>query len=343
MLNRKKTRKGTRIKRQFSLVALASLSLIVMVNTVSWAGEAVNNFVTVNIEFQPPGSEVPRRALGGGSRGNINFMPNDDKAPTTAKGGGARGDISFIPNDDKAPTTARGGGARGDISFIPNDDKVPTSARGGGSREGVGFMPSGDTPPENTKGGGSRNDSNLLQPAALLPNTNIGWTGSERPTFFVYIPPTSESEVFFSLYSEDRQQHYQTTFQLKKTGGIVAIKLPAEAPALSMNKPYQWSVILLKPGEMLRPDAYSISGWVKRVSAPVTPETLKGKNPGESQRAIALAALYAKSGIWYDTLNILNQARLTQPENLLLKKEWADLLKQVGLEHLAQESLTEQL
>ncbi|XWK89383.1 MAG: DUF928 domain-containing protein [Phormidium sp.] len=163
-----------------------------MAATFSWAVEPANNNtpVSVNIEFQPSGSEVPRRTLGGGSRGNINFMPSDDKAP---------------------------------------------------------------------------------------------------------------------------------------------------------NKPYQWLVILLKPGEILRPDAYSISGWVKRVSAPVTPETLKGKNPGESQRAIALAALYAKSGIWYDTLNILNQARLTQPENLLLKKEWADLLKQVGLEHLAQESLTEQL
>ncbi|WP_413281941.1 DUF928 domain-containing protein, partial [Floridanema evergladense] len=237
MRNRKKNRKGTRIKHQLSLVALASL--IVMAATVSWALEPVNNNtpVSVNIEFQPPGSEVPRRALGGGSRGNINFMPSDDKAPANSKGGGSRGNINFMPSDDKAPTTARGGGARGDISFIPNDDKVPTSAKGGGSREGVGFVPSGDTPPENTKGGGSRNDSNLLQPAALLPTTNIGWTVSERPTFFVYIPPTSESEVFFSLYSEDRQQHYQTTFQLKKTGGIVAIKLPAEAPALSMNKP----------------------------------------------------------------------------------------------------------
>lgn len=53
--------------------------------------------------------------------------------------------------------------------------------------------------------------------------------------------------------------------------------------------------------------------------------------------------LYAKSGIWYDTLNILSEARLAQPEKISLKKEWADLLQQVELEHLAQETLTEQL
>ncbi len=354
----KKLKKGAVINCQLSLVTIASFVLIGA--AVSWANEVPATTSTPasgNIQFQPPSSEAPRRVLGGGSRGSIGFTPpsddrapttsrgggsrgsigftpSDDRAPTTSRGGGSRGSIGFTPADDRAPTTSRGGGSRGEGGFIPADDRAPTTSRGGGSRGEVDFTPTDDRAPTTVRGGGSRSDPRLLYPAALVPSTNLGWTISDHPTFFVYIPRTSAKQIFFSLYSEDRQYHYQTTFELNKTGGIVAIRMPPEAPALEMGKPYQWSVILLEPGEIMRPDAYSITGWVKRVAVP----------PAEgSLNTIERAALYGKSGIWYDMLNVLVSARLAQPENATLTKEWADLLQQVGLEYLAREPLAQQL
>jgi len=58
---------------------------------------------------------------------------------------------------------------------------------------------------------------------------------------------------------------------------------------------------------------------------------------------VKLATIYAKEGIWYDTLKILNSAKLAQPDDATLASEWSDLLKQVGLEAIASQPITEQL
>ncbi|MBD2182374.1 DUF928 domain-containing protein [Aerosakkonema funiforme] len=285
------------------------------------------------IRFSSPEDNAPTRTMGGGSRGEIRFSSPEDNAPTRTMGGGSRGEIRFSSPDDNGPTRTMGGGSRGEVGFSSPDDNGPTRTMGGGSRGEIGFSSPDDNAPTRTMAGGSRSEQ-LLNPTPLIPSSNIGRTGAERPTFFVYIPQTSYKQIFFSLYSEDRQYHFQTTFDLNKTGGVIAIKLPENAPALEIGKTYQWSVSFIRSQETLLPDSYAVRGWVKRVPAP---------EANESLTEIQLAALYGKSGIWYDTLTILSSARLARPEDATVRQEWVELLEQVGLKDLSQQPLTEQL
>lgn len=241
--------------------------------------------------------------------------------------------LEFKPPGDAVPANTVGGGTRGTINFRPPGDATPGNTSSGGTR-GVSFRPPGDAAPSNTASGGTRNpDIPAMTP--VLPQNHYGRTVSGRPTFFVFVPPTTSREVFFSIQDENRNHHYQTTLSIKSGGGIVGVTLPAEAPELEMGKNYQWFFVLLPPGGTLRPDSYGVRGWVKRVEIPA----VGGGNLGPMQ----LANLYASNGIWYDTVERLVAAKTSQPGDATITNEWKDLLGQVGLEAIAPWQINEQL
>jgi hypothetical protein len=258
------------------------------------SGERTAGGVLTSLQFQPPGDAAPGSTDGGGTRGNVKFQPPGDNAPTSTNGGGTRGDVKFQPPGDSAPASTNGGGTRGDVKFQPPGDASPTSTIGGGTR-GPEFQPPGDAAPSNTTGGGTRSEE-LSELIPLIPQTKIGRTVAARPTFFVYVPPTSSKQVFFSLQDENRNSHYQTTLKISGQGGIVRVTLPADAPELEIGKNYMWFLATVEPGDILRPDSRGVSGWVKRVEPPSSSAQNSSLTP------LKLATLYAESGIWYDTV-----------------------------------------
>jgi hypothetical protein len=154
----------------------------------------------------------------------------------------------------------------------------------------------------------------------------------------VYLPPTASQEVFFSVQDADRNHHYQKTFKISGQGGIVQFTLPDDAPELEMGKEYVWHWSQsIAPDGILRPDNYSVTEWIKRVESPVPSDRVSSLTP------IKLATIYATEGIWYYTLEVLHSAKLAQPDDTTLASEWSDLLKQVGLEAIASQPITEQL
>ncbi|HIK11611.1 MAG TPA: DUF928 domain-containing protein [Oscillatoriaceae cyanobacterium M33_DOE_052] len=264
----------------------------------------------LSLEFKPPGDAIPTNTVGGGTRGTINFRPPGDATPNNTSSGGTRG-----------------------VSFRPPGDATPNNTSSGGTR-GVSFRPPGDAAPSNTASGGSRNpDIPAMTP--VLPQNRYGRTVSARPTFYVFVPPTTSREVFFSIQDENRNHHYQTTLSIKSGGGLVGVTLPDDAPELEMGKNYQWFFVLLPPGGTLRPDSYGVQGWVKRVEAP----TLGVGN----LEPLQIATLYASNGIWYDTVERLVAAKTSQPSDATIVNEWQDLLGQVGLEAIAPWQINEQL
>jgi hypothetical protein len=327
MDNSKITGKMTVANRQLRLAAIA-LSIF-MGGTASWAGEVTASVTNSNLPDRKILSLNNRVVIS-----EVNFVPPDDQTPNSARGGGSRGNINFVPPDDNTPNSTKGGGSRGEVGFTPINDNKPNSTKGGGSRGELGFIAVENIDPNSSNGNSLDNNHLLRYPAPLLPSNNIGRTVSPRPTIFVYVPQMAVKKVFFFLQSENNQYHYHTTFDLNKTGGIVSFKVPEDAPALEVGKTYHWSVIFIAPGEILHPDARAVTGWVKRVPAPTADSSLS---------PIQLASLYGKSGIWYDTLDLLSSAHQKAPENSSLLKEWADLLNQVGLTYLTQEPLTQQL
>jgi hypothetical protein len=276
---------------------------------------------------------VPAQALQpvsgspGGFLTSLEFKPPGDAAPASTNGGGTRGDVKFKPPGDSAPASTNGGGTRGDVKFQPPGDPSPTNTTGGGTR-GPEFQPPGDAAPASTTGGGTRSEE-LLQLIPLIPQTKIGRTVAARPTFFVYVPPTSSKQVFFSLQDENRNVHYQTTLKMSGQGGIVRVTLPADAPELEIGKNYMWFFATIEPGDILRPDSHGVSGWVKRVEPPTNSAENSSLTP------LKLATLYAESGIWYDTVAVLGAAKQAQPGDATLAAEWKELLEQVGLKGIA--------
>ncbi len=289
-----------------------------------------------NINFQAPGDSTPQNTTGGATRGNVSFQAPGESTPQNTTGGATRGNVSFQAPGESTPQNTTGGATRGDVNFQAPGESTPQNTTGGATRGNVSFQAPGESTPQNTTGAATRSEkiSNLV---ALIPQTKIGRTIAAHPTFFVYLPPTSATNILFTMQDENKNQFYQTNLQVSGQGGIVKITLPDDAPELALGKNYAWFFTASVPGAIIRPDNHFVSGWVKRVEAPTISNNLSKLN------AVEVATLYAKSGIWYDTIAVLNAAKQAQPNNTTLKSEWRDLLAQVGLDAIANQSVLEPL
>ena len=295
---------------------------------------SIGGGVRGKVQFASPGEAGPRTSIGGGVRGNVQFASPGESAPRNTLGGGVRGNVQFGTPGESAPRNTLGGGVRGNVQFGTPGEAAPRNTLGGGVRGDVQFGTPGEAAPRTTLGGGVRSEEPPKM-IAVLPPTKNGRTLSAHPTLFVYLPPTLSNEVFFSLQDEQGNTHYQTRLKISGQGGIISVTLPENAPELELDKNYAWFFAPIQPDDILRPDNYVVTGWVKRVKADVVSQSFS--SPVEQ------ATAYGKAGIWYDTLKILATAQRTQPNNATLAKEWKELLEQVELNAIATQPLTEQL
>ncbi|MBE9040918.1 DUF928 domain-containing protein [Oscillatoriales cyanobacterium LEGE 11467] len=177
-----------------------------------------------------------------------------------------------------------------------------------------------DTPsPQRSSGGASRGSNSIrlrttTQPSvlALLPQSDRGTTELERPTILLYLPETVGEEALFTMRDEEGNLHYQMKVPLSGNAGIVAIQLPEDAPALEIDRAYQWSFDL-QDSDRVETRASRIRAWIERVE----PNSSNGTE------------------VWYDAVAALAQLRAAQPNNAALNHRWQELLGSVGLEELA--------
>ncbi|ACC85035.1 protein of unknown function DUF928 (plasmid) [Nostoc punctiforme PCC 73102] len=158
---------------------------------------------------------------------------------------------------------------------------------------------------------------------ALVPNTNIGLTISERPTFWFYIPyqPTDTNPVEFLLINDKNNPVYKTTFQLTNIPGIISVNLPQNIPALEIGKKYNWVLsYMCDPANRLK-DPF-VKGYIERVSinSNLKNDLEKASRPRER------ILLFAENGLWYDALTILANERRQKPKDAQVTKDWKDLL-----------------
>jgi hypothetical protein len=199
------------------------------------------------------------------------------------------------------------------ISFVPpTNDKIPQS-RGGASR------------PAMIK---CYHDSAYSQPMkSLVPTSQQGLTISDHPTFWVYIPQTEAASLYLAIKTLDDRGVYQTQFPLNHSGGIMAVTLPEEAPALQVGEIYTWSIALLCNSPQV--DIPFVGGYVRRVDLSLTPES--------STDLLQQAAAYGQAGVWYDTLTRLAELKQTQPNNPAVTENWVSVLASVDLNEMVQQ------
>jgi hypothetical protein len=295
--------------------------------------------------FTPPARKgAPRQATGGASRGSM-FTPAAGKgAPRQATGGASRGNL-FTPTTGKgAPQQATGGASRGDL-FTPAAGKgTPQQATGGASRGDLFTPAAGKGTPQQATGGASRVGTYYLNPSivsatepaaliALLPQNFYGTTVSERPTILVYLPASNAREAVFSLKDEAGNMQHHMNVPVAGKAGVIAIELPANAPALTVGKNYQWFLALKLDGQ-LGPSTPYVDGWVQRIqpSAELT-------RAMQEQDALKRATALGKNGVWYDCVATLATVYTAQPSNATLRKQWAELLSSVSLKEIVTATL----
>jgi len=191
----------------------------------------------------------------------------------------------------------------------------------------------------NLSGAAARGNCSLdgvknIQMKALLPNTSIGLTTSEKPTFFFQISPTSIREAkFLLLNAKGDTILYKKTFPLTHTGGVMSFTLPADAEALEVGQEYTWELAVLCDPDDQRGNPY-VQGSIKRIEPSQKLANELGNTPLQER-----TELYANAGIWYDSLKTLADLRLTNPNDLTLANDWKELLDYAGLSSIDREPL----
>ena len=223
----------------------------------------------------------------------------------------------------------------------------PDPIAGNQSTVSVTFDPPGEGEPDDTRGAGSRNggrcalDLEVKDPYVmpLMPGTSSGLTVASRPTLFVYVAETTAKTANFALYLEGNPNEiYQMAIPLVAAPGIVRIDLPEAAPVLQVGQKYEWDFSLV-----CDPNDPSADYWLSGSITRTLPNPKIEENKEEfGEPSLALANLYGKSGIWYDTLTTIADLRRSQPENTTYAAAWEQLLDAVGLGEISTKPLIEE-
>ena len=179
---------------------------------------------------------------------------------------------------------------------------------------------------------------------ALVPSLkttqNIPWglTTATHPTLWFYAPQGLAANIplEFILHDETGQNRYRNVVQTPETPiGVFSLSLPATADALQLGKTYQWSVSIYCDAEVID-TPITMKGHLQRIALPARLQNQLDATSDILERAI----LYAKNGIWYDTLTTLGgRIRQGNDVDVLITSAWTDLLKQANLNGLDSEDV----
>lgn len=169
---------------------------------------------------------------------------------------------------------------------------------------------------------------------ALIPQSNIGITLAEYPTFFLYIPKANLARVekaYLTIINKKEEVVYKKNMKLKTPDSIVNIDFSntPSLPPLEVGKTYRWSfVAIFDEGDPS--NSAEVTGWIKRVSI-----DSKLQHKLDTALPQEKPAIYASNGLWYDALTSLAKLRCSYPNNATLSSDWKFLLQQVGLSAIA--------
>lgn len=195
--------------------------------------------------------------------------------------------------------------------------------------------PSRGAPPQTTEGG-SRGCGNYEKGQkslrAIAPASSLALTVQKQPTFFWHVPESFGAQTleFTLLDAQDDRELYRKSFSVSETPGIASIALPDTVEPLEAGKMYHWYLVAIcDPDD--RTGDIAINGWIERVE-PSQALLAEIEKATEDERP----SIYARSGIWQETIATLAKLREENPHDDSLKARWEELLNSVQLGELAQ-------
>jgi Domain of Unknown Function (DUF928) len=187
--------------------------------------------------------------------------------------------------------------------------------------------------PARTAGGGVRGETCSAATknafTVLIPENNISTTAADRATLFFFVPEVKSQAAELLLMDEQGNDVYTTMVALPKTSGIIQVNLPEKSkagkPLIALNKDYTWRFAIVCD-EKDRTRDLPLDGTVRRVS--LKPDVQSALQQAKAD-PLKQAEVYAKAGIWQETLVAAASMRQKNPQ------AWSGLLKSVKLEPLA--------
>ena len=174
---------------------------------------------------------------------------------------------------------------------------------------------------------------------AIVANKGEDFTVSEYPTFWFYIPYSSEEirELEFALKNKEKTKTiYRTVIEVTQTPGLIKVTIPPQPEnALKTLELYYWDLKLYctnNPGDEVD---LLLNGWIQRL--PLNPElqTQLQESDGNAYQ------VYLDNKLWYDGISSLAQAYLANPDNPAINSAWTELLQTINLSELDTELLVE--
>ena len=210
------------------------------------------------------------------------------------------------------------------------------------------------TAPGNRESGAARSDTCVTTVdddglTAVLPETNVGLTTNEFPSFFAYVPANNAERAELRLLEEDTGNELYAgqvslpsadpTADYRHEASLVSLSIPGDgsATALESGKNYLWALMLVCEPDNRAADIV-VTGVVQRVDDGY----LQSLSPEVRDRLDVLNTLppeeqliaYGDAGIWQDLLGVLST--LTSENPTTYQADWNSLLGDQGLGTIAE-------
>jgi hypothetical protein len=218
-------------------------------------------------------------------------------------------------------------------AFEPPNRGTPSHTASGGSR---GHCPQDDNTVNSLAAAGEMARLVALLPHGQGQSSQQGQSMDQRPTFLVYVPPSSARSIFFSLKDTSGDYYYQTQFSLAQTDGILQFRLPETESGLVAGRTYRWAFALLC-GDQLRPDSPLVEGTLQQIQLADQALNLNTLNLN-TMPALEQAAFYRQADLWYDALAVLANLKQAQPDDPATLAAWKETLESIGLGSIATKS-----
>jgi Domain of Unknown Function (DUF928) len=181
--------------------------------------------------------------------------------------------------------------------------------------------------PGGREGAGTRGFQEALPTLAVLaPQDHTGLTAQEQPVLYWYL--SQETRHLVEVILTERQS-VKPLLAIRLNPplqpGMQRVRLADYNIRLIPGVLYKWSVSLVRDAAQRSYDVLMAS-TIERVELP---NELRG--PLVHANKMTAARLYAKAGLWYDTIAVLSELIDTRPQDTALRRQRATVLEQEGL------------
>lgn len=176
--------------------------------------------------------------------------------------------------------------------------------------------------------GATRGEAASIQLSLLSPD-HVAQTFRSQPTFYWHLSRNTQLPVIFTLLEFDADRPLiEVKIKDPAVMGFHSIQLKNYEIELEIDKTYEWSISLINDRKTLINSSADIlaKAFVKRIAEPSMVI-----NEQVQQNSLQRAEVYAKKGLWYESLEIVMGKDSNNINKQDLLQSRSELLAQVGI------------